>query len=173
MSSTTSTPLTYDQGKASQQAGYGLRAGWRRANRAAQIKSVCPTWRSSTSVQNEQQQVRLDTLVLPIEGQGAVGHALRFPRPRRVDRAHHQGDHVLRPSSETPGLGGEVDNPRWKALWPGRQAVRSRRVRGRRSTVIKGPAGPVAEDPYHVDGLSGATITSSRGVTQLVQFLAR
>mgnify|MGYP001375582761 CR=1 FL=1 len=30
-------------------------------------------------------------------------------------------------------------------------------------------AGPVAEDPYNVDGLSGATITS-RGVTNLVRF---
>jgi Na+-transporting NADH:ubiquinone oxidoreductase subunit C len=25
---------------------------------------------------------------------------------------------------ETPGLGGEVDNPRWKAQWPGKQAYR-------------------------------------------------
>jgi len=35
--------------------------------------------------------------------------------------------------------------------------------------VKKGVAGPVAEDPYNVDGLSGATITS-RGVTNLVRF---
>ena len=27
---------------------------------------------------------------------------------------------------ETPGLGGEVDNPRWKALWPGRKAFDER-----------------------------------------------
>ena len=31
------------------------------------------------------------------------------------------------------------------------------------------PAGSVADDPYHVDGLSGATLTA-RGVTELVQF---
>ena len=36
-------------------------------------------------------------------------------------------------------------------------------------TVIKGQAGPVAEDPYRVDGLSGATITA-RGVSDLVRF---
>ena len=35
--------------------------------------------------------------------------------------------------------------------------------------VIKGPAGPPAEDPFEVDGLSGATLTSN-GVTNLVQF---
>ena len=32
-----------------------------------------------------------------------------------------------------------------------------------------GGAGPVADAPYAVDGLSGATITS-RGVTNLLQF---
>jgi Na+-transporting NADH:ubiquinone oxidoreductase subunit C len=29
---------------------------------------------------------------------------------------------------ETPGLGGEVDNPRWKAQWPGKQAYRDGEV---------------------------------------------
>ena len=68
---------------------------------------------------------------------------------------------------ETPGLGGEVDNPRWKALWKGRK------VYGPRGqpliNVKKGLAGPVDTDPYNVDGLSGATITS-RGVGHLVRF---
>jgi Na+-transporting NADH:ubiquinone oxidoreductase subunit C len=35
--------------------------------------------------------------------------------------------------------------------------------------VIKGNAGPPDEDPYEVDGLSGATITS-RGVTAMLDF---
>ena len=68
---------------------------------------------------------------------------------------------------ETPGLGGEVDNPRWKALWPGRLAFDDRG--NPKISVKKGLAGPVDEDPYQVDGLSGATITS-RGVTNLVRF---
>jgi Na+-transporting NADH:ubiquinone oxidoreductase subunit C len=68
---------------------------------------------------------------------------------------------------ETPGLGGEVDNPRWKGLWSGRKAFD---VSGNVAIeVIKGPAGPVDEDPYRVDGLTGATITS-RGVSNFVQF---
>lgn len=67
---------------------------------------------------------------------------------------------------ETPGLGGEVDNPKWKALWPGRQIYGDKGVTLK---VVKGQAGPVAEDPYSVDGLSGATITSN-GVTFLIQF---
>jgi Na+-transporting NADH:ubiquinone oxidoreductase subunit C len=68
---------------------------------------------------------------------------------------------------ETPGLGGEVDNPVWKAKWPGRLAF------GEAGTpdihVIKGAAGPVESDPHRVDGLSGATITSN-GVTHLLRF---
>jgi Na+-transporting NADH:ubiquinone oxidoreductase subunit C len=68
---------------------------------------------------------------------------------------------------ETPGLGGEVDNPRWKALWPGRLA--SDEDGTPKIAVVKGRAGSVSEDPYHVDGLSGATITSN-GVTNLMHF---
>jgi len=68
---------------------------------------------------------------------------------------------------ETPGLGGEVDNPRWKALWPGRK------VYGEDGEVelevIKGRAGPPEEAPFRVDGLAGATMTS-RGVTNLIHF---
>ncbi|HVR29158.1 MAG TPA: Na(+)-translocating NADH-quinone reductase subunit C [Thermoanaerobaculia bacterium] len=68
---------------------------------------------------------------------------------------------------ETPGLGGEVDNPRWKALWPGRRAFGP----GGDPViqVIKGSAGPADQDPHRVDGLSGATITS-RGVTNMLHF---
>lgn len=67
--------------------------------------------------------------------------------------------------AETPGLGGEVDNPKWKALWPGKKLYKD----GDKValTVIKGHA--EASDPYHVDGLSGASLTS-RGVDHLVKF---
>jgi len=68
---------------------------------------------------------------------------------------------------ETPGLGGEVDNPLWKSLWPGRK------IYGEDGDpeimVIKGQAGPADVAPYAVDGLSGATITG-RGVGHLLQF---
>ena len=68
---------------------------------------------------------------------------------------------------ETPGLGGEVDNPSWKAKWPGRQIYDD--GGDVEIEVIKGQAGPPSSDPYNVDGLSGATITS-RGVTNMLQF---
>ena len=68
---------------------------------------------------------------------------------------------------ETPGLGGEIGNPAWQALWRGRKGFDERWEP--RITVIKGVAGPPEQDPLHVDGLSGATITSN-AVTRLMQF---
>ncbi|MEE2901228.1 MAG: Na(+)-translocating NADH-quinone reductase subunit C [Myxococcota bacterium] len=75
---------------------------------------------------------------------------------------------------ETPGLGGEVDNPAWKAKWPGRklfgpQGSSVSSWGEAKITVKKGQAGTPEQDPYQVDGLSGATITGN-GVTHLVRF---
>lgn len=107
----------------------------------------------------------LDLVVLPIEGKGlwstmygflALGPDLRTVR----GLTYYQ-------HGETPGLGGEVDNPRWKALWPGRQAFdeQDRPV----IELARGRAGPLDTDPHRVDGLSGATITA-RGVTAMLRF---
>ncbi len=57
---------------------------------------------------------------------------------------------------ETPGLGGEVDNPNWKALWSGKAIYDE--AGELRLEVTK--FGKVADDRYQVDGISGATITS-------------
>jgi len=69
---------------------------------------------------------------------------------------------------ETPGLGGEVDNPKWKALWVGKQAFDAKG--NVRITVIKGRVDPTSPDAkYEVDGLSGATLTT-RGLDAMVKF---
>ena len=68
---------------------------------------------------------------------------------------------------ETPGLGGEVDNPKWKGLWPGRMAYDDAGNPAIR--VIKGNAGSPADAPHQVDGLTGATITSN-GVSMMLEF---
>ncbi|MBL0169502.1 MAG: Na(+)-translocating NADH-quinone reductase subunit C [Gemmatimonadaceae bacterium] len=68
---------------------------------------------------------------------------------------------------ETPGLGGEIENPRWQARWKGRVVFDdSARVVLR---VVKAATGPAATDPHRVEGISGSTITS-RGVSNTVQF---
>lgn len=66
--------------------------------------------------------------------------------------------------AETPGLGAEVDNPRWKALWRDKKIYDGDTVA---ITVAKTP--PPAGRDHHVDALSGATLTS-RGVDNLVKF---
>lgn len=66
---------------------------------------------------------------------------------------------------ETPGLGGEVDNPKWKALFEGKKAYEPDGSVG--LSVVKGAAPAGSE--YDIDGLSGATLTS-RGVDHLIKF---
>jgi len=104
-------------------------------------------------------------IILPVEGLGLWGTLYGYlaldPDTRTI-----QGLTFYK-HKETPGLGGEVDNPRWKALWPGRKATDERGIP--MIKVVKGTTGPPEEDPYEVDGLSGATITSN-GVTNLMHF---
>lgn len=107
----------------------------------------------------------LEMVVLPIEGLGLWGTLYGFVALEgdlRTIRGLTFYEH-----KETPGLGGEVDNPRWKGLWTGRLAFDDDLTPA--IAVVKGAAGSVSDAPYEVDGLSGATITS-RGVTSLLQF---
>ncbi len=105
-------------------------------------------------------------VVLPIEGIGLYGTLYGFVAL----------DHDLKTirglafyeNRETPGLGGEVDNPKWKAKWPGRKAFDDA-GHVRISLVKGGGVGPPESDPHHVDALSGATITSN-GVTRMLNF---
>ncbi|WP_027852540.1 Na(+)-translocating NADH-quinone reductase subunit C [Marinobacterium litorale] len=71
--------------------------------------------------------------------------------------------------AETPGLGGEVDNPAWKALWPGKEVYGDDKT-DPQLQLIKGSVGPETPNAEHkVDGLSGATLTSN-GVTNLIHY---
>lgn len=70
--------------------------------------------------------------------------------------------------AETPGLGGEVDNPRWKGQWPGKQLFDDNGELA--IEVIKGTVDSNSASAVHqVDGLAGATLTT-KGVDNLVQF---
>lgn len=69
---------------------------------------------------------------------------------------------------ETPGLGGRVDDPSWKALWHGKKLYNKDGDVAIR--VIKGTVDANTANPqYKVDGLAGATLTSN-GVNNLVRF---
>ena len=70
--------------------------------------------------------------------------------------------------AETPGLGGEVDNPRWKSQWPGKVAYNAEGAPA--LGLVKGGVDPAKPESKHqVDALGGATLTSN-GVTNLIKF---
>ena len=69
---------------------------------------------------------------------------------------------------ETPGLGGEVVNPNWRALWKGKKVYSDKGDVA--LALVKGAIDTSRPDAaYKVDGLAGATLTS-RGVTNLIQY---
>ncbi|MCF7481256.1 Na(+)-translocating NADH-quinone reductase subunit C [Vibrio sp. J1-1] len=66
---------------------------------------------------------------------------------------------------ETPGLGGEVENPSWRAQWDGKKLFDENHKPAIK--VVKG--GAPAGSEHGVDGLSGATLTSN-GVQHTFDF---
>ncbi len=104
-------------------------------------------------------------VVLPIEGVGMWGTLYGFlalePDGNTVRGLTYYDQ------KETPGLGGEIGNPKWQAVWNGRRIYNENWEP--QLVVIKGKAGSPDKDPLRVDGLSGATITSN-GVSRLTAF---
>ncbi|PJK14379.1 Na(+)-translocating NADH-quinone reductase subunit C [Lysobacteraceae bacterium NML07-0707] len=111
----------------------------------------------------EDAQGKVETLILPVRGYGLWSTLHGFIALKN-DYSTVQGFGFYQ-HGETPGLGGEVDNPRWKALWPGKQVFDAS---GQPAiTVVKGSADPASV--HQVDGLAGATLTSN-GVNNLLAF---
>jgi Na+-transporting NADH:ubiquinone oxidoreductase subunit C len=107
----------------------------------------------------------LDKVILPVHGYGLWSTLYGFVALE--SDANTIAGLGFYEHGETPGLGGEVDNPRWKAQWPGKQAFRDGEVE---IALAKGSVdGSSPNAKWRVDGLAGATLTS-RGVTNLVQF---
>jgi Na+-transporting NADH:ubiquinone oxidoreductase subunit C len=107
----------------------------------------------------------VDKIILPVHGYGLWSTLYGF-LALEADGNTVAGlgfyDHA-----ETPGLGGEVDNPRWKSQWPGKKVYRDGEVELK---LLKGSVDPSSDKAdWQVDGLSGATLTS-RGVTNLISF---
>lgn len=92
-------------------------------------------------------------LILPIYGSGLwnIMYAfLAIDSDGNTVREMIYYDH-----KETPGLGGEVQNPDWQALWDGKKIYNNGEVAlGVQKNAKEG-------DLYAVDGLSGATLTSN------------
>lgn len=72
--------------------------------------------------------------------------------------------------AETPGLGGEIENPQWTAKWKGKKMYESGEWTDPKFALVKGGVDENTEGRDHkVDALSGATLTS-RGVGNTVNF---
>lgn len=108
---------------------------------------------------------QFDKIILPIHGYGLWSTMYGFVALENdLNTVAGLGfyDH-----GETPGLGGEIDNPRWKATWPGKRIYKDGDVA---LGLVKGAVNPSSPNVVHeVDGLSGATLTS-RGVSNLLAF---
>lgn len=109
---------------------------------------------------------RLERLILPVYGKGlwsTMYGLIALDSDLNTVESFGFYEHA-----ETPGLGGEVDNPNWKSTWVGKKVYDNGGPPAIR--VIKGKVNPDAPNAEHlVDGLSGATLTGN-GVTNTVDF---
>jgi Na+-transporting NADH:ubiquinone oxidoreductase subunit C len=71
--------------------------------------------------------------------------------------------------AETPGLGGEVMNPKWKNYWTENAEPRKTLFGNDGSVSLTVSKGDQTKNPYGVDALSGATITSN-GVSNMLEY---
>lgn len=107
----------------------------------------------------------LEKIILPIRGYGLWGTLYGFIALE--SDANTVAGIGFYDHKETPGLGGEVDNPRWKATWTGKKVYDDGEPALK---LIKGTVNPASNSAkYQIDGLSGATLTS-RGVSNLLHF---
>lgn len=114
----------------------------------------------------ESQEGGLSKIVLPIRGYGLWSTLYGFIA-LEAD-ANTIAGLAFYEHGETPGLGGEVDNPRWKSQWEGKRVYDDSGAVA--ITVLKGSVDPSSNRiDYQVDGLSGATLTA-RGVDNLVKY---
>lgn len=105
-------------------------------------------------------------IILPISGYGLWSTMYGFLAVE--PDGHTVADITFYEHGETPGLGDFIARPGWRALW------RSKRIFNEEGEVelqvVKGRVS--ADDPfaeYHVDGISGATLTGN-GVTRMMQY---
>lgn len=108
---------------------------------------------------------KLDAIILPVSGKG-LWSTLYGYLALDADKNHVKGIQFYK-HGETPGLGGEVENPKWTGMWKGKEILNDKGELVS-ITVKKGKISASESDKRHaVDGLAGATITS-KGVGKFV-----
>lgn len=108
----------------------------------------------------------IDKIVLPVRGYGLWGTLYGYLAiDGDLETVAGLGFYSQK---ETPGLGGEVDNPIWKAKWPGVKLFDGQGEPAVQLVKTRSPEGSPAA-AHEVDALSGATLTT-QGVENLVRF---
>jgi Na+-transporting NADH:ubiquinone oxidoreductase subunit C len=165
---------------------------WKAAKDPAQSEAI-PSDKDIASIKRKpryakvyliKEEGKLKSVILPVNGYGLWSTMYGFIA------LESDGETVvgmnLYDQAETPGLGGEVVNPKWKALWKGKKVynftgkqLHESNLSEKGQTIelgevalglVKGSVDsskPGSE--YQVDALAGATLTS-RGVSNLVQY---
>jgi Na+-transporting NADH:ubiquinone oxidoreductase subunit C len=153
-------PLTYDQRKAAGDPAQSIKLSEEQdiANIGARAKLA--------KVYILKDGDKLQQIVLPIHGYGlwsTLYGFIAFENDFNTISGLRFYAHA-----ETPGLGGEVDNPKWRKLWEGKKAFDDNG--NLKIEVIRGHVDYKMVDAVHqVDGLSGASLTS-KGVSNLVNY---
>ncbi|MEM8951399.1 MAG: Na(+)-translocating NADH-quinone reductase subunit C [Pseudomonadota bacterium] len=103
------------------------------------------------------------TVIIPVHGYGLWSTLYGFLALKP------DGDEIVGlqfyEHAETPGLGGEIDNPNWRAQWNGKELF------GEGGDVEIEIVKSGASGAHQIDGLAGATLTSN-GVHNLVRYWA-
>ena len=108
----------------------------------------------------------VDHIILPVKGYGLWSTLYGF-LALEADAVTVAGLGFYE-HAETPGLGGEVDNPNWKAQWKGKKILTEQgepAIQMYKGVVTASTPG----GEYKFDALSGASLTS-RGVENLLRF---
>lgn len=106
----------------------------------------------------------LETVILPMYGYGLW--STMYAYVALDGSGEHVKDVIFYSHAETPGLGAEIENPRWRAGWVGKRLFGD--DHSVRFDVSKGVPGADEAD-FHVDAISGATLTSN-GVENMVHY---
>lgn len=108
---------------------------------------------------------RIDQIVLPIRGRGVWSTMHAYVA--LADDLNTVVGVTFYLHGETPGLGGEIENPAWQEGWQGKEIYDRQNQPALR--VIKGQAPPDEAGSHQIDGISGATKTLE-GVSRLLEF---
>lgn len=151
---------TYDQRKASKDPAQNVKL-----NAKEDIAKIRTRAKYASVYLFKNEDGSIKSYVLPIHGYGLWSTMYGFiaiePDLNTIAGINFYSD------GETPGLGGEINNAKWKAQWKGKII---HDASGKPVIQVTKFGGVTPENkPYSVDGLAGASLTT-KGVDNLIKY---